>query len=181
MHQNYQDAMAMIGRFGKPDLFLTFTCNPLSGEKNMKIYGPNEKANDRPDLVSRIFKIKLNELMHNIKVKGVLGKSISHVQVTELQKRGLPHAYPLIHLSQEYKLQNSDGIDTLISTEIPDPNTQPCLYEVVKSCMVHGPCGPFKPDQMCMIDGKCTKKFPKEFIENTQLLLNKYPKYRRQR
>ena len=26
--QNYQDAMAMIAKLGKPDLFLTFTCNP---------------------------------------------------------------------------------------------------------------------------------------------------------
>ena len=27
MDQNYQDAMAIIGKCGKPDLFLTFTCN----------------------------------------------------------------------------------------------------------------------------------------------------------
>jgi len=26
--QNYQDAMAIIPKFGRPDLFLTFTCNP---------------------------------------------------------------------------------------------------------------------------------------------------------
>ncbi|GBO11991.1 hypothetical protein AVEN_7680-1 [Araneus ventricosus] len=28
MHQNYQDAMAMVRKFGRPDLFVTFTCNP---------------------------------------------------------------------------------------------------------------------------------------------------------
>jgi len=28
LQQNYQDAMAIIAKFGKPDLFLTFTCNP---------------------------------------------------------------------------------------------------------------------------------------------------------
>ncbi|GBL84498.1 hypothetical protein AVEN_117242-1 [Araneus ventricosus] len=28
MQQNYQDSMAMVRKFGKPDLFLTFTCNP---------------------------------------------------------------------------------------------------------------------------------------------------------
>ena len=27
MMQNYQDAMAMVRRFGKPDIFITFTCN----------------------------------------------------------------------------------------------------------------------------------------------------------
>ena len=59
MHQNYQDAMAMIGKYGKPDLFLTFTCNPLWREIQENL-GPTEKANDRPDLVARVFKMKLD-------------------------------------------------------------------------------------------------------------------------
>jgi hypothetical protein len=28
MGQLYQDAMARVCKFGKPDLFVTFTCNP---------------------------------------------------------------------------------------------------------------------------------------------------------
>ena len=28
MHQLYQDSMSIIREFGKPDLFITFTCNP---------------------------------------------------------------------------------------------------------------------------------------------------------
>ena len=28
MQQNYQDAMAIVAKYGKPDLFLTYTCNP---------------------------------------------------------------------------------------------------------------------------------------------------------
>ena len=28
MQQNYQDAMAIVRKFGKPDLFITVTCNP---------------------------------------------------------------------------------------------------------------------------------------------------------
>ena len=27
-HQLYQDAMAMVRKHGRPDLFITFTCNP---------------------------------------------------------------------------------------------------------------------------------------------------------
>lgn len=27
-HQLYQDAMAMVQKYGRPDLFITFTCNP---------------------------------------------------------------------------------------------------------------------------------------------------------
>ncbi|CAF4768133.1 unnamed protein product, partial [Rotaria sp. Silwood2] len=28
MQQNYQDTMAIVRKYGKPDLFITFTCNP---------------------------------------------------------------------------------------------------------------------------------------------------------
>ena len=28
VQQNYQDAMAIVAKYGKPDLFITFTCNP---------------------------------------------------------------------------------------------------------------------------------------------------------
>ena len=34
MQQNYQDVMAIIAKFGKPDLFLTFTCNPNKKSTN---------------------------------------------------------------------------------------------------------------------------------------------------
>jgi len=28
MQQRFQDAMVMVMKIGKPDLFITFTCNP---------------------------------------------------------------------------------------------------------------------------------------------------------
>lgn len=50
MSQNYQDAMAMVSRYGKPDLFITFTCNAKWPEilENLNSY---KTSNDRPDLV----------------------------------------------------------------------------------------------------------------------------------
>ena len=43
LQQNYEDAMAMISKYGKPALFLTFTCNPKWAEitKNLR---PGEKG-----------------------------------------------------------------------------------------------------------------------------------------
>jgi len=37
MLQNYQDVMAIVARYGKPDIFITMTCNP-NGVKFKKIY-----------------------------------------------------------------------------------------------------------------------------------------------
>ena len=66
-----------------------------------------------------------------------LEKSVSHVQVIEFQKRGLPHAHLLIHLAIEDKLQNSDDVDKLISAEIPDPVSQPRLYEIANQILIN--------------------------------------------
>ncbi len=89
MQQNYQDAMVMVAKFGKPDLFITFTCNPKWKEitENLKY---NETALDRPDLVATVFNLKLKQLMNDLTCDkgGVLGKVIAFMSVIEFQKRG---------------------------------------------------------------------------------------------
>ena len=152
MNQNYLDAMAIVGKYGKPDFFLTFTCNPKWPEKTENLpSGIN--ACDRPDLVSSVFKAKLNALLDDIHKNQVLGKTIASVHVIEFQKRGLPHCHMLITLCNEDKIHTADDIDSCICAEIPDPNVDPNLYEIVKSTMVHGPCGHLNPNSPYMKDG----------------------------
>ena len=56
MAQLYQDALSIVRRFGKPDLFVTFTCNPSWPEiKDNLLNG--QKASDRPDLCARGFNL----------------------------------------------------------------------------------------------------------------------------
>lgn len=62
MYQLYQDAMAIVGHFGKPDLFVTFTCNPKWPEVTRELFS-YQSAADRPDLTTRVFHIKLRELL----------------------------------------------------------------------------------------------------------------------
>ena len=47
--------------------------------------------------------------------------------------------------------------------------------------MVHGPCGKTNPNSPCMLNGKCTKKYPKQFKLETQFGEDGYPLYRRRK
>ena len=84
--------MAMVRKHGSPDVFLTFTCNPKWTEitENLR---PGESPWERPDLVARVFKLKLKELLHDLFKNNVLGHEVAHCGVIEFQKRGLPHAH----------------------------------------------------------------------------------------
>ncbi|XP_065640451.1 uncharacterized protein LOC136073037 [Hydra vulgaris] len=178
LKENFEDAMAIIKRYGKPDLFITFTCNP-KWKGITENLNPGESPSDRPDLVCRVFKMKLKCFLDDIFKHGVLGKVISHVQVIEFQKRGLPHVHILLHFVNDDKLETAEDIDSLISAEIPDQTVDPELFEIIKTCMIHGPCGILNPNSSCMKDGICTKKFPKEFNPHTVATFNGYPHYRR--
>jgi hypothetical protein len=91
MGQLYQDAMARVCKFGKPDLFITFTCNPKWKEITDTLLS-GQTAKDRPELVTRVFNLKLDALLKDIK-DGVLGNVIAKIWVIEFQKRGLPHTH----------------------------------------------------------------------------------------
>ena len=54
---------------------------------------------------------------------------------------------------------------------------QPLLFEMVKRCIVHGPCGALNPNAPCMVDGKCSKGYPKDFQDSMSMDRNGYPLY----
>ena len=51
--QNYQDVIAISRKFGKSDIFITFTCNPKRREITESLK-ENEQTWMRPDLTSRV-------------------------------------------------------------------------------------------------------------------------------
>ncbi|KAF8787458.1 Minor histocompatibility antigen H13 like protein [Argiope bruennichi] len=94
----------------------------------------------------------------------------------EWQKRGLPHAHILPWFQKKCFAHK---IDDLITAELPNPETNPILYNVVKTQMIHGPCGSIYPLSPCMKDGNCTKMYPRDFLKETQTGHDGYPLYRR--
>ena len=173
MQQNHQDAMAIVRRHGKPDLFITFTCNPRWREIGEQLQ-PGQTPSDRPDLIARGFKLKLDELLNDVLKKHILGRALGHVFVIEFQKCGLPHCHMLIILADEDKPTDNDSIDDIVSSEIPDPGRNLRLHELVKRHMIHGPCGILNRQSPCMDNGVCTKQFSKEFCHETMGKKNGY-------
>ncbi|KAE9164539.1 hypothetical protein PF004_g29793 [Phytophthora fragariae] len=180
MYKSYQDSMAIVREYGKPDVFVTMTCNPTWEEIEEKIPEPNQSAQDRPDIVARVWQQKLAELLKDLD-EGVLGRVMARIYVVEFQKRGLPHAHILVILADEDKPRRREIIDKLVSAELPDADVNPQLYETILTSMMHGPCGAANPNSPCMKDGKCTKGYPKPLVEVTQGNVNGFPVYRRRR
>ena len=179
-HQLYQDAMAMVRKHGRPELFITFTCNPKWREivDNLR---PGDLPHERNDLMARVFKMKLKELLHDLTKQNVLGKTVGHTYVIEFQKRGLPHAHILLILQRADKFLTSDDYDSVVCAEIPNPVTCPDLYNIITRQMMHGPCGHLNPDCVCMDRDlrTCTKHFPKQKSEQTSAIEDSFPIYRR--
>ena len=175
MHERTQDAMAYVRRHGRPDIFLTMTCSTAWKEIHDELF-PGQASSERHDLIARVFRMKVKELMKLVHKEGVFGTISCYMYTIEWQKRGLPHVHILIWVNGGL---HSSVVDNFISAEIPDPHDDPLLFELVKDKMIHGPCGPLNPNSPCMKDGRCTKDFPKDLIAETQTDVNGYPKYRR--
>jgi len=162
MNQLYQDSMALVRKFGKPDLFITMTCNPNWPEILHELR-PREEASGRLDLTSKVFNMKLNALFKDLLENGVLGITVADIHVVEWQKRGLPHGHILIILRSQDKPRDSNDYDRIVCAELPNKSTHPELYNIVTSRMLHGPCGALHPSCACMVNGTCSKGYPKTF------------------
>ncbi|KAL4571708.1 hypothetical protein LXL04_018473 [Taraxacum kok-saghyz] len=65
IRRRFFDAMALVQDGGKPDIFLTMTCNPKWPEIQNELL-PWQKAEDRPDVVSRVFHAKIEDLKEQL-------------------------------------------------------------------------------------------------------------------
>ena len=75
MMQHYQDAIAICRALGPPDFFVTFTCNPRWPEITAELL-PGQRSEDRPDLLARVLRIKLRELLDDFRKRKSWGQSL---------------------------------------------------------------------------------------------------------
>ncbi|UYV68620.1 hypothetical protein LAZ67_6000238 [Cordylochernes scorpioides] len=165
MQERYRDTMAIVRKYGKPDLFITMTCNPKWLEITENLNGSS--VVNRPDIVSRVFNLKSKELIRDLIKNQIFGKVVAYVYTIEFQKRGLPHMHLLCILDDKSKPNNSELIDKIIWAEIPEENDPSGLNPYVLKHMIHGPCIGSDSGKFLCLD--------KETIAN----LNGYPKYQR--
>lgn len=192
MHQQYLDSIGLYQRFGHPHLFITMTCNPNWREIQDNLR-PGETALDRPELVSRVFKLKKQQLIRDLSTEMIFGKLDARTHSIEFQKRGFPHAHIIIWLHDK-KHMTTEEIDKIVCAEIPDEyvtitekvgekevktKMKNPLYEAVTKFMLHGPYGPENPTLSCMRDGYCKYGFAKDYVSKTEMSEDGYPLYRR--
>jgi hypothetical protein len=178
MVQNYQDSMAICKWASCLDAFVTFTCNPRWLEiRRALLLG--QQPEDRPDLVTRVFKIKLKELINDIHKNHILGRTIAGIYVVEFQKRGLPHAHIFIFFAEKCKPHTVEDVNRMINAELPNPETNRLAHETVARCTMHGPCGVAFPNAPYMEEGKCKKQYPCKFQSEMVMDVNEYLIYRR--
>ncbi|XP_021732557.1 uncharacterized protein LOC110699342 [Chenopodium quinoa] len=173
--------MSLVQRFGKPDLFVPMTCNAKWLEITAEL-ADRELAENRPDLIARVFRSKLISLKHEIMKKHVFGEVEAIIYVIEFQKRGLPHAHFLIILKGEYKVKSPSDFDKFVCAEIPVECGN--LQKIVLAHMMHGPCGLRNPSCGCMKnqeDGSiaCMYNYPRAFLSETTNNEDGFPMYRR--
>ena len=72
--------MAVVTRKGPPDLMITFTANPAWPEIVANLL-PGQTGMDHPDLVNRVFKIKLQRIAERSKKQCVHQATIRNVRL----------------------------------------------------------------------------------------------------
>ena len=71
-YNHYQDAMALVQKYGKPTFFVTFTFDVNCPEVKRELK-QGQTPYDRPDVICRVFQLNRKEFMHDLLDKQVLG------------------------------------------------------------------------------------------------------------
>uniref|UniRef100_A0A183BU64 ATP-dependent DNA helicase n=1 Tax=Globodera pallida TaxID=36090 RepID=A0A183BU64_GLOPA len=168
----FADAMAICRQLGAPHLLITFTMNSAAKEFDTMLW-EGQRWYNRPDISDRLFIDKSKEFLKDIVQRQVMGPVKAWFYSVEHQERGLPHIHLCLILNfARMQMSMEDYIDDYISAEIPElphdgdnshaAKLQRLFRRFILDNMYHT-CSP----RYCLVDGKCTKHFPRPFAEQT--------------
>uniref|UniRef100_A0A183C0L0 ATP-dependent DNA helicase n=1 Tax=Globodera pallida TaxID=36090 RepID=A0A183C0L0_GLOPA len=168
----FADAMAICRQLGAPHLLITFTMNSAAKEFDTMLWEGQHWYN-RPDISDRLFIDKSKEFLKDIVQRQVMGPVKAWFYSVEHQERGLPHIHLCLILDFALmQMSMEDYIDDYISAEIPElphdgdrshaAKLQRLFRRFILDNMYHT-CSP----RYCLVEGKCTKHFPRPFAEQT--------------
>jgi len=95
MQKLFHDNIVLVKVLGKPDLFVILMYNP-NWSKIINELEPGQSPPDHPDVVVRVFELKLRAMIDEITKKYVLRETIAFCYTIEFQKCSLLHAYILL-------------------------------------------------------------------------------------
>jgi hypothetical protein len=107
------DAMALGRKFGKPSFFCTMTFNPDWPEIKSRLL-PGQTASDIPVIVARVFKSRLEKVLHVLRTR--FGEKKYLIKVIKFQKRGFPHAHIIIKVNISYIFFADNSLNDLGSS-----------------------------------------------------------------
>ena len=61
MHEYAQDALSYVRAYDRPDLLITFICNP-GWQEITELLQPGQTSSDRPDIGARVIQTKIEDL-----------------------------------------------------------------------------------------------------------------------
>ena len=106
---------------------------------------------DQDDMIGRAFRQKQLRFIEVTTKYHIFGSGRCWMYTIEWHKRRMPHSHNLIWLLD--KIHPTD-IDKIIQAELPNPQEDPELYDIVVKNMIHGPCGLLNYNFPCMREGK---------------------------
>ena len=126
MHEYTWDSMTYVQNYGRPDLFITFTCNPNWPETQREL-SDGQPAHSWHDIIGRVFHLKV-KILWDLLTKGqIFGATRCILYSIEWLKWGLPHAHLLLWLQEKIK---PNQVDSIIFAEIPAKSRDPKLFEI---------------------------------------------------
>ncbi|XP_019195688.1 PREDICTED: uncharacterized protein LOC109189535 [Ipomoea nil] len=162
---------------GLTDALTRGEVNPAA--QGRRIILPSSFTGDARYMIQNYQDAMLDSLIADCRKNKLFGSVAGVIYTIEFQKRGLPHAHIFLFLEKNKEVSQVVTLDKIFSAEIPDEKTDVEYYKAVEEFMMHGPCGKARSNSPCMVNARCSKHFPKRFVESSTFDDDGYPVYRR--